>query len=53
MDTDLDSANKKHDVLRAAFRALGQSDGGKRRAEAAEKAKRKKKPTVAASKPAP
>ena len=52
MDTDLYSANKKHDVLRAGFgpsaKAMAEA-----KAEAAEKAKRKKKPTEAASKPAP
>jgi hypothetical protein len=52
MDTDLDSANKKHDVLRAGF-APSAKAMAEAKAEAAEKAKRKKKPTVAASKPAP
>jgi hypothetical protein len=52
MDAELDSAGKKHDVLRAGFapsaRAVAEA-----KAEAAEKAKHKKKPTEAASKPAP
>ena len=52
MDTDLDSANKKHDVLRAGF-APSAKAMAEAKAEAAEKAKRKKKPTEAASKPAP
>ena len=52
MDTDLDSANKKHDVLRAGF-APSAKAMAEAKAEVAEKAKRKKKPTVAASKPAP
>ena len=52
MDTDLDSANKKHDVLRAGF-APSAKAMAEAKAEVAEKAKRKKKPTEAASKPAP
>ena len=52
MDADLDSAGKKHDVLRAGF-APSAKAVAEAKAEAAEKAKRRKKPTEAASKPAP
>lgn len=52
MDTELDSAGKKHDVLRAGFGPSAKAVA-EAKAEAAEKAKRKKKPTEAASKPAP
>ena len=52
MDTDLDSASKRHDVLRAGF-APSAKAMAEAKAEAAEKAKRKKKPTEAASKPSP
>jgi hypothetical protein len=52
MDSDLDSASKKHDVLRAGF-APSAKAMAEAKAEAAEKAKRKKKSTEAASKPAP
>ena len=52
MDTELDSAGKKHDVLRAGF-APSAKAVAEAKAEAAEKAKRKKKPTAAAAKPAP
>jgi hypothetical protein len=52
MDSELESAVKKHDVLRAGF-APSAKAVAEAKAEAAEKAKRKKKPTEAASKPAP
>ena len=52
MDTELNSASKKHDVLRAGF-APSAKAVAEAKAEAAEKAKRKKKPTEAASKPSP
>jgi hypothetical protein len=52
MDADLDTAGKKHDVLRAGF-APSAKAVAEAKAEAAEKAKRRKKPTDAASKPAP
>jgi hypothetical protein len=51
MDADLDSAGKKHDVLRAGF-APSAKAVAEAKAAAAEKAKRKKKPPEPVGKPA-
>ena len=51
MDAELDSASKKHDVLRAGF-APSAKAVGEAKAAAAEKAKRKKKPAQEAAKSA-
>jgi hypothetical protein len=50
MDADLDSAGKKHDVLRAGFGPSAKAVA-EAKAEAAEKAKRRKKTPPEAAKP--
>ena len=50
MDADLDSAGKKHDVLRAGFGPSAKAVA-EAKAEAAEKAKRRKKASPEAAKP--
>ena len=50
MDAELDSAGKKHDVLRAGF-APSAKAVAEAKAEAAERAKHKKKPSQEATKP--
>ncbi len=52
MDGELDSAGKKHDVLRAGFGPSAKAVA-EVKAAAAEKAKRKKKPPQETAKPAP